>query len=163
MHLTLYNEKKEESNQLTLELGLSVTMFIIFSLCRHEGTKTGNLTVHPGNYCNWLLFTKKKSQWHQTHLTLEKKGNKCFPYAARSFIHAACWSLLTVGNYLRLYRTLPSGYTRSITLSVVVSCVKDLLEWTKNMSGTQIFFTSRPSKVMLWLLLLLKDRRSSFQ
>lgn len=62
-----------------------------------------------------------------------------------------------------LYSTCPSGNTRSMMFSVVVSWVNDLLEWTKKTSGTQIFFTSRPSKVMLLLLVLGKDSLSSFQ
>ncbi|TNN55314.1 hypothetical protein EYF80_034446 [Liparis tanakae] len=35
-----------------------------------------------------------------------------------------------------------------MTLSVVVSWIKERLEWTKNISGTQIFFTRRLSKLV---------------
>lgn len=65
--------------------------------------------------------------------------------------------------HLRLKRTLPSGYTRSMMFSTVVSWMKDLLECTKNTSGTQIFFISRPSKVILLFLLLRNESLSSFQ
>lgn len=84
-----------------------------------------------------------------------KKGQVCVcSYVCMS---AAAFS------HLRLYRTWPSGKTRSIMFSVVVSWMKDLLEWTKNTSGTQIFFTRRPSKVMLLLVELGNTNLSSFQ
>lgn len=65
--------------------------------------------------------------------------------------------------HLRLYRTWPSGKTLNMMLSVVVSWMKDLLEWTKNTSGTHIFFTRRPSKVMLLFVALGNASLSSFQ
>lgn len=66
-------------------------------------------------------------------------------------------------SYRRLKSTLPSGYTRSMTFSTVVSWMKDLLECTKNTSGTQIFFISLPSKVILLFLVLRNESLSSFQ